>query len=169
MGDWELGCGEVHGCAGIGESGELAIEADWDGYSRWVDRGERTARCRTSVSGDPRMAGAVCLAHQSTADRRLSAKTGRRTAFLCGSAENEAEVRDLFALVICLMVDDKTLRDRLRTRTTNAFGRNPEEFAAALAANCRAESEYRRLGATIIDGTLPEQRLPTQWVPPRGA
>ena len=28
-----------------------------------------------------------------------------KTAFLCGSAENEADVLDLFALVVCLVID----------------------------------------------------------------
>jgi hypothetical protein len=43
----------------------------------------------------------------------------------------------------------------LLSRTTNAFGKHPEELAAALEANDRAESRYRRLGATIIDGRAP--------------
>jgi hypothetical protein len=35
------------------------------------------------------------------------------------------------------------------------FGQHPEELAAALEHNDGAESTYRRLGATIIDGTRP--------------
>jgi hypothetical protein len=80
-------------------------------------------------------------------------------AFLCGSAENEAEVRDLFDLLLCLVVDDETLRQRLQTRTTNAFGQNAEGLAAAPTANNHAESIYRRLGATIIDGTRPSAEV----------
>jgi hypothetical protein len=36
-----------------------------------------------------------------------------KTAFLCGSAENEEVVRDLFDHVICLVADNETIRDRL--------------------------------------------------------
>jgi hypothetical protein len=58
--------------------------------------------------------------------------------------------------VICLTVDDDTLRDRLLTRTSNSFGKHPEELAAALEANADAEAAYRRLGATIVvDGRRP--------------
>jgi hypothetical protein len=85
----------------------------------------------------------------------LAARTRDKTAFLCGSAENEADVRDLFDLVVCLVLDSETLRDRLLTRTTNEFGKHPEELAVALACNDDEESAYRRLGATIIDGARP--------------
>jgi hypothetical protein len=85
----------------------------------------------------------------------LATRVQDTTAFLCGSAENEADVRDLFDLMVCLVVDSETLRDRLQARTTNAFGKHPEELAAALASNDSAGSAYRRLGATIIDGRRP--------------
>jgi hypothetical protein len=85
----------------------------------------------------------------------LAARAHGKTAFLRGSAENEADVRDLFDLVVCLVVDNETLRGRLLTRTANAFGKHPEELAAALGSNEGAEPAYRRLGATIIDGGRP--------------
>lgn len=62
----------------------------------------------------------------------LAARTQDKTTFLCGSAENEVDVWDLFDLVVCVVVDNETLRDRLLTRTTNTFGKHPEELAAAL-------------------------------------
>lgn len=77
------------------------------------------------------------------------------TAFLCGLAEDEEAVRDLFDQIICLVADNETIRNRLETRTTNPFGKHPEELAAALGWNHDVESRYRRLGATIIDGTQP--------------
>lgn len=89
----------------------------------------------------------------------LSAKVPDKTAFLCGSVENEADVRDLFDLMVCLVADNETLRDRLDTRTTNAFGKHPEELAAALGWNDGVESTYRHLGATIIDGRLPPPQV----------
>lgn len=81
------------------------------------------------------------------------------TAFLFGSAEKEADVWDLIDHVVCLVVDNPTLRQRLLTRTTNAFGKQPDELAAALARNDTAETRYRRLNATIIDGTLPPSEV----------
>jgi hypothetical protein len=154
----------VTGNSGVGKStvcellknrGELAVEADWEGYSHWVDR----------TSGQPvtdppypvpagwlyRFAWRISRAEVAA----LAARAAGQAAFLCGSAENEADVRDLFDLMICLVADSQTIRHRLLTRTTNAFGQRPEELAAALADNDQAASAYRRLGATIIDATRP--------------
>ena len=85
----------------------------------------------------------------------LSTRMCDGTAFLCGSAENEAAVWDLFDHMVCLVVDNATLRGRLGTRTTNAFGKHPEELAAALGWNEGVESTYRHLGATIVDAKRP--------------
>jgi hypothetical protein len=74
---------------------------------------------------------------------------------LCGSAENETDVRDLFDLIVGLVIDEATLRHRLATRTTNTFGQHPEELAAALKWNPRMRAIYESLGATIIDASKP--------------
>jgi AAA domain len=154
----------VTGNSGVGKStvcellknlGELAIDADWEGYSHWVDRttGQPVTDPPYPVPAGwlDRFGWKVSRAQVAA----LAARTHGKTAFLCGSAENEADVYDLFQLVICLVADDETIRHRLVTRTTNAFGQHPEELAAALEANAGVESAYQRLGATIIDGTRP--------------
>lgn len=154
----------VTGNSGVGKStvcellkslGELAFDADWEGYSHWADRASG------QVVADPpypvpagwleRFAWRISRAEVQA----LAARVHDTTAFLCGSAENEVDVRDLFDLVVCLVVDNETLRDRLQARTTNAFGQHPEELAAALGSNDSAESACRRLGATIIDSRRP--------------
>jgi hypothetical protein len=154
----------VTGSSGVGKStvcgllksrGELAVDADWKGYSHWVDR--TTGQV---VTNPPDAVPAGWLARFGWEINRaevefLSRSTHDRTAFLCGSAENEGAVRDLFDHMICLVADNETIRDRLGTRTTNAFGKHPEELAAALGWNDDAEVRYRRLGATIIDGRRP--------------
>jgi hypothetical protein len=149
------GVGKSTVCALLKSRGERAVDADWEGYNHWVDR----------VSGqvvvDPpypvpagwleRFAWRISRAEVVALATRMHGKT----AFLCGSVENEVDVRDLFDLVICLVADNDTLRNRLQTRTTNAFGKHPEELAAALGWNDDVESTYRGLGATIIDGRRP--------------
>lgn len=149
------GAGKSTVCALLKARGEPAFDADWDGYNHWVDR---TGGQTVTDPPDPVPAGwldrfAWRISRAEVA--ALAAGMRGQTAFLCGLAENEAEVRDLFDLVVCLTVDNKTLRDRLLARTTNSFGKHPEELAAALGYNDRAESAYRRLGATIVDGTRP--------------
>jgi dephospho-CoA kinase len=148
------GTGKSTVCALLTSQGELALDADWEGYNRWVDR--TSGEVALDVA-DPVPAGWLARFGWRISRAKVEAlarKARDKTAFLCGCVENERDVWDLFDLVVCVVVDDKTLRDRLLTRTTNAFGQHPEELAAALAHNARAESAYRRVGATIIDGTL---------------
>lgn len=66
---------------------------------------------------------------------------------------------NVFDIVVCLAVDNDTLRHRLQTRTTNPFGRHPEELAAALGWNPKMEPAYRQIGATIVDGTRPPDEI----------
>jgi hypothetical protein len=149
------GVGKPTVCALLKSFGELAFDADWQGYNHWVDRtsGQVVAEPPYPVPAGwlERFAWRISRAKVEA----LAARAHDKTAFLCGSAENEVDVRDLFDLVVCLVVDNDTLRDRLQTRTTNAFGKHPEELAAALGSNDSVESTYRRLGATIIDGRRP--------------
>ena len=153
------GVGKSTVCALLHSRGQLAVDADWEGYSQWVDR---TSGQVVDDPPDPVPAG--WLDRFAWRIRRakveaLAAGSHDKTTFLCGSVENEADVLELFDLVVCLVVDDETLRDRLRTRTTNAFGKHPEELAAALGWNPRMESAYRGIGATIIDGRRPPAEI----------
>jgi dephospho-CoA kinase len=78
-----------------------------------------------------------------------------RTVFLCGSPSNDRDVWDLFSDVICLVVDDETLRRRMGQRTSNDFGKASDELEVILRWNATNETQYRHLGATIIDASKP--------------
>jgi hypothetical protein len=131
------GAGKSTVCALLKGLGQQAADADEDGYSHWADRSTGQP-----VAEPPDPVPAGWLDSFGWKIRRakveaLAAGSHDRVAFLCGSAENEAEVRDRFDLIVCIVVDDGTLRERLATRTTNDFGKNPEELAAALYRNPR--------------------------------
>jgi hypothetical protein len=149
------GVGKSTVCALLKSLGHMAVDADWEGYNHWVDRTSGQVvvdpPCPVPAGWLDRFAWRISRAEVEA----LAARTHDKTAFLCGSVENEVDVWDLFDLAVCVVVDDETLRDRLLTRTTNTFGKHPEELAAALGHNDGAASTYRRLGATIIDGTKP--------------
>jgi hypothetical protein len=87
---------------------------------------------------------------QSVADSNRDTAT-----FLFGTVENETEVWDLFTHVGCLVVDEQTLRHRLATRTTNLFGKHPDEREQIVARSRDVEERYRSYGATIIDAARP--------------
>ncbi|MEV4050495.1 AAA family ATPase [Amycolatopsis sp. NPDC049688] len=144
------GAGKSAVCALLKEWGEFAVDADEEGYHHWADR--TTGQVVTDPP-DPVPSGWLDRFGWRI-DRAkvesLAARTAGGIAYFCGCPENHEDVRDLFDLVICLVIDEDTLRHRLRTRTSNSFGKHPEELAAALGDNA-----YRHPGATIVDGTRP--------------
>ena len=73
-----------------------------------------------------------------------------QVVFLCGSVENEDEVWELIDIVICLVLDESTLRERLATRTTNQFGKTPGELDAILGWNRTIEATYQAFGALVV-------------------
>ena len=87
--------------------------------------------------------------------RALAAELIDGLGFVAGTVENEADAWELFDHVVCLVVDEETLRYRLATRTTNAFGKDPVELEMAVAANRGASDRCRTYGATVIDATQP--------------
>ncbi|MFE5191138.1 dephospho-CoA kinase [Streptomyces sp. NPDC056628] len=149
------GTGKSTVCGVLRARGFVAVDADEDGFCRWFDRADG------EVVTDPpypvpegwldRFGWEIVRERVET----LVEESRSRIAFLCGSAENEADILDLFDVIVCLVIDDETLRQRLATRTTNPFGRHPEELAAALQWNPRMRPLYKSRGATIIDGCKP--------------
>lgn len=151
------GTGKSTICSLLKSRGQLAVDADWDGHNYWV---HRTSGHIVIDPPYPVPAGWFTRFAWKINRASIEALAAEdKTVFLFGLVENEEDVWDLFARVICVVVDNETLRERLLTRTTNAFGKHPEELAAALHFNASAESTYRRLGATIIDGTRPLEEV----------
>ncbi|MER8010356.1 AAA family ATPase [Streptomyces sp. NPDC094149] len=149
------GTGKSTVCEVLRARGYTALDADEDGFCRWIDRSTG------EVVVDPpypvprgwldRYGWSIVRARVE----RLVDECRPQVAFLCGSAENETDVRDLFDLIVCLVIDEDTLRHRLATRTTNPFGQHPEELAAALMWNPRMQALYESHGAAIIDASKP--------------
>ncbi|MEO3814308.1 hypothetical protein ABGB17_35365 [Sphaerisporangium sp. B11E5] len=149
------GTGKSAVCGVLRARGYVAFDADMDGFCRWIDRVDGEV-----VMDPPDPVPAGWLDRYGWAIVREQVETlveesRSRITFLCGSAENEADVRDLFDLIVGLVIDEDILRHRLATRTTNTFGRHPEELAAALKWNPRMRAIYESHGATIIDASKP--------------
>ena len=147
------GSGKSSVCEILKGEGRVAVDADSEGFSQWVHRltGERAVN-----PPDPRRAGWLDdfgWKVKREAVRSLAASLSSEVGYLCGGFENDADVWPLFDRVICLAVDETTLRDRLTNRTTNDFGKHPEELYAALRWRLVVEDQYRNRGAVIIDAT----------------
>lgn len=66
----------------------------------------------------------------------------------------ELDVWDLFTAVVCLVLDDATLRRRLAARSDH-FGKASDELANTLEWNRTNGANYRRFGASIVDASQP--------------
>lgn len=154
----------ITGVSGTGKSAvrHALLARGWDAYD--TDEGGMTRWCdRTSglpVEGPERGSSPDWIErHDWNISRprveELAEHAADRTVFLCGSPTNDQEVWDLFSEVICLVIDDETLRTRLARRTSNDFGKAPHELEAVLRWNKHNEAQYRDLGATIIDASKP--------------
>jgi hypothetical protein len=146
------GAGKSTVCEVLKTRGVAAIDTDWDGFNHWVVR----ATCEPAVD-PPYPTPAHWVDDHAWQIRPELVRALRDDApgvtFLFGSVENELDVWDLFDRVACLVVDDDTLRHRLETRTTNAFGKHPSDLERVLGWNPDMEPSYRSFGATIIDAT----------------
>jgi gluconate kinase len=155
----------VTGNSGTGKStvrkelarrGHLSFDTDEDGMTVWRDRatGEEV-----DYPDDEHHPDDWLEHHGWIIDPRRVQELARlardRLVFLCGSVENENEVWDLFDSVVCLILGESTLRERIATRTTNAFGKKPMELQAILRWNPTLEASYRQVGALVVNADQP--------------
>lgn len=90
---------------------------------------------------------------------QLAKQVEGRLGFLCGHAAGDAEIWHLFERVFLLHVDEATLRERLRTRTSNSYGKAPHELEQILSQHARFDDAYRRFGAHPLDGARPAREV----------
>lgn len=88
---------------------------------------------------------------QEVAELRNNASD--KTVFFGGSVTNESEFIDLCDGTFSLMIDDKTMLQRLATRTTNDWGKSHQELELSLAANKELSAKYKTLSYTLIDAS----------------
>jgi 2-phosphoglycerate kinase len=155
----------ITGVSGTGKStvraelarrGHQSFDADEDGIAVWRDR--KNAE-QVYDPGDGNHPETWLRDHCWTINRarveRLALLARNDVVFLCGAVANEDEVWDLFDVVVCLVIDESTLRERLATRTTNKFGKAPTELEAILGWNQTMEATYRELGVPVVSANQP--------------
>ena len=149
------GSGKSSVCKLLKDQGHIAIDADSEGFSQWVHRLTGESAVNPPYPVPPGWLNDFAWKVNPEAVQSLAASLVSGVGFLCGGFENDDDVWPVFDHVVCLVVDETTLRDRLTSRTTNRFGKHPEELRAALRWRLVVEDQYRRRGAVIIDATQP--------------
>ena len=129
------GAGKSTVCQVLKSRGIAAIDTDWDGFNFWVNRQSGDLVANPPYPTPPDWLATYAWRIRVDLVRALAEATDEGVTFLFGSVENENEVWDLFTHVGCLVIDDATVRHRLATRTTNLFGKHPDELTQVIALN----------------------------------
>jgi hypothetical protein len=140
----------VEGLSGAGKSSV---------YEELIGRGYKaitTDRAWKSLAG-PDTGLRRLPSHQSSIwdERKALSELERpepEVLFVCGSGGNRDRFLPYFTEVFNLRIDDDTMRRRLRERTNNDFGKQPEEVELMLRLNRSGE---KPAGAIDVDATQP--------------
>jgi RNase adaptor protein for sRNA GlmZ degradation len=82
-----------------------------------------------------------------------------RTTFVVGCAEEQAGLYDRFRAIVLLSAPLEVMVDRIRSRTSHAFGQDPAEMARILDDQRTVEPLLRRSCTHEIVTTLPVGRV----------
>jgi dephospho-CoA kinase len=135
----------VTGMSGTGKStvlGELArlgyttVETDVEPFSEWSDEAGGYVWNEALV--------AELLEHEHEA-----------TLFMSGTVSNQGRLYDRFDAVVLLSAPAEVLLQRIASRTTNPFGKSPEERARILADLAEVEPRLRASCTHELDATRP--------------
>jgi hypothetical protein len=147
------GVGKSTVCRALRQRGLDAVDTD-DGLACWRHRTSRLViRDRPAGGATAEFLADHDLVVPRTRVEALRARPG--TWWLCGGVGNDAELWDLFDEVVCLVVDEATLRHRLAARTGNSFGKAPDELAAVIGWHGSHADFYERRGARLVDASRP--------------
>jgi broad-specificity NMP kinase len=151
------GAGKSTVCRRMVELGYDAHDADEDGFREWRHKETGVPVGAPADWHDEQFTSVHAYRLRRDRVEELHAKARDMTVFLFGTVDNELEVWDLFDRVVCLVIEEATLRYRLATRTTSDFGKASHELEAVLGWHKagRGGENYRGFGAVIVDGGMP--------------
>jgi dephospho-CoA kinase len=133
--------------------GYAAVDADSEAFSMWAE--PTTA---AEAFGPPVEAGRDWVWREDRIEDLLSAQD-TDVLFLAGCAENMGKFLPQFDQVVLLSAPADVLRERLRTRTTNAYGKHPDEAARVLSQLDTVEPRLRRVAGLEIDTSAPLEEV----------
>jgi dephospho-CoA kinase len=148
----------ITGMSGTGKSsviselaarGYKAVDADSSEYSEWVEvSGDTTAL------GSPGWGAKDWVWREDRVQDLLSTEDAD-LLFVSGCAANMGKFLPQFDHAILLSAPAKVIAERLATRTTNAYGKRPEEVARTLHLRETIEPRLRHVADHEIDASAP--------------
>jgi broad-specificity NMP kinase len=151
------GAGKSAVCKELTRRGYEAHEGDERHLSAFYhnETGEKIVRHVTATERTPEWRALHEWKMSVDALRKLKAKAANKPVFLCGVTSNEDEYIGMFDKVFALVLDEHTLRQRIKAREEDSYGKNEHELAEVLNWQKSAGTEYRDAGAHIIDAAKP--------------
>jgi dephospho-CoA kinase len=155
----------VTGMSGTGKSsvitelaarGYKAVDADSPEYSEWVE-----VSGDTSALGSPEWGARDWMWREDRMQALLSTEDAD-LLFVSGCAANMGKFLPQFDHVILLSAPAEVIVERLATRTTNAYGKRPEEVARTLELIESIEPMLRRVADHEIDASAPLDEVVTE-------
>jgi shikimate kinase len=146
------------GMSGTGKStviGELAargykaVDADCDEFSHWVE-----VEGSADPFGSTVEVGRDWVWREDRIQDLLSTQDSE-VLFLSGCAENMPKFFPQFDHIVLLSAPAEVLVRRLRSRTTNPYGKHPDEIARVLGLLESVEPLLRRVAGHEIDTSAP--------------
>ena len=141
--------------------GYKAVDTDSDEWSEWV-----------TVPGAGSQEGATeerDWVWREERIRRLLATEDAGVLFVGGCKSNQGKFRAQFDHIILLSAPTPVLVERLRTRTTNPYGKRPGELARILGYVQTVEPLLRKSATLEVDTSVPAERVLAQILAHVGA
>jgi shikimate kinase len=133
--------------------GYKAVDLDPDEYSEWVDVGEDA-----DTLGPPVEVGRDWVWREDRVQALLATEDAP-LVFLGGCAANMGKFLPQFDHVVLLSAPADVLVERLRTRTTNPYGKRPGEAARVVGLVATVEPLLRRVAGREIDTRAPLEEV----------
>ncbi len=145
------------GISGTGKStliGELAahgykaVDADCDEFSKWVE-----FKGNSDVAGSPVEADRDWVWREDRIQELLSTADAD-VLFLSGCASNMGKFLSQFDHIVLLSAPADVIAERLRSRTNNSYGKQPDQLARVLGLRETVEPLLRRAATYEIDTSV---------------
>lgn len=133
--------------------GYKAVDADGDEFSQWV---EVTSDAGASV---PPVDGNRDWMWREDRMQALLSTEDTDVLFVSGCAENMPKFFSQFDLIVLLSTSAEAIVERLRTRTTNQYGKRSDEVARVLSLVESVEPLLRQAAGCEIDTSTPLEEV----------
>ena len=130
------GTGKSSALVALGRLGFQVVDTDEPGWTEWSDR----------------EGGYVWREDRIT---ELLAREDRPSLFVSGTVSNQGRFYPRFDAVVLLSAPADVILSRIENRSTNAFGKSPEQRELILQDLAHAEPLLRRTCTHEIDATQP--------------